>query len=256
MQPGLRDECTAEFLGTFLLLIFGVGCVAALKVGGIPYGLWDICMIWGCAVALGVYLSAGVSGGHINPAVTVALAVFGKFPARKVMPYIAAQIAGAFVAAAVIYTLYSSLFEAKTLDTLGVFVTAPNPGISLWQAFMAELVGTAILLALILALVDDHNGAPRGALTPLLIGLSVAAIGAIIGPLTGFALNPARDFGPRLFAFIAGWGGNAISGGIAIPYVLIPLTAPILGGLLGTWVYTRFVGAVLMRGKETVDASE
>jgi len=112
-------------------------------------------------VALGVYLSAGVSGGHINPAVTLALAVFGTFPARKLIPYIAAQVAGAFVAAAVIYALYSSLFEAKTLDTLGVFATAPHPEISLWQAFWAELVGTALLLALILALVDDRNGAPR-----------------------------------------------------------------------------------------------
>jgi len=250
MQPSLRDEWCAEFLGTFVLLIFGVGCVAALKVGGISYGLWEICMIWGCAVALGVYLSAGVSGGHINPAVTLALAVFGKFPARKLIPYITAQIAGAFVAAAVIYALYSSLFEGKTLATLGVFVTAPHPDIALWQAFMAEFVGTALLLALILALVDDRNGAPRGALTPLLIGLSVAAIGAIIGPLTGFALNPARDFGPRLFALVAGWGGEAMSGGLAIPYVLIPLTAPLLGGLLGTWVYTRLIGAALARGQE------
>jgi len=190
MQPSLHDEWCAEFLGTFVLLIFGAGCFAALKVGGISYGLWEICMIWGCAVALGVYLSAGVSGGHINPA--LALAVFGIFPARKLIPYITAQIAGAFVAAAVIYALYSSLFEDKTLDTLGVFVTAPHPDISLWQALMAELIGTALLLALILALVDDRNGAPRGALAPLLIGLSVAAIGAIIGPLTGFALNPAR----------------------------------------------------------------
>jgi len=242
MQPCLRDECIAEFFGTFLLLIFGLGCVAALKVGGISYGLWEICMIWGSGVALAVYLSAGVSGGHINPSVTVALAVFGKFPARKVIPYIAA--------AAVIYALYSSLFESKTLDTLGVFATAPHPDISLWQAFMAEFVGTAILLALILALVDDRNGAPRGALAPLLIGLAVAAIGAIVGPLSSFALNAARDFGPRLFAFIAGWGNEAMTGGQEIPYVLIPLTAPILGGLLGAWIYIRFIGAALARGQE------
>jgi len=256
MQPSLRDKCMAEFLGTFLLLVFGLGCVAALKVGGISYGLWDICMIWGSGVALGVYLSAGVSGGHINPAVTIALAVFGKFPARNVIPYVAAQIAGALVAAAVIYALYSSLFEAKTLDTLGVFVTAAHPQISLGQAFMAELVGTAILLALILALVDEHNGAPRGALAPLLIGLSVAAIGAIIGPLTGFALNPARDFGPRVFAFIAGWGNEAMSGGQDIPYVLIPLIAPVLGGLLGTWIYARFIGAALVRQQEAASTSQ
>jgi len=247
MQQGLFDECIAEFLGTFLLVLLGVGCVAALKVGGISYGLWDICMIWGCAVALGVYVSAGVSGGHINPAVTIALAVFGTFPARKVIAYVIAQVIGALVAAAVVYALYSSLFEAKNLETLGVFVTAPHPKIALWQAFMAEFVGTAILLALILALVDDNNGAPRGALAPLLIGLTVAAVGAIVGPLTGFALNPARDVGPRVFAFIAGWGGNALSGGLSIPYILIPLIAPILGGLLGAWMYIRLIGTVLAR---------
>jgi len=213
-------------------------------------------MIWGSAVALAVYLSAGVSGGHINPAVTIALAVLGKFPARKVIAYVTAQIAGAFVAAVVIYALYSSLFEGKTLETLGVFVTAPHPGISLWQAFMAELVGTALLLALILALVDEHNGAVRGALTPLLIGLSVATIGAIIGPLTGFALNPARDFGPRVFAFVAGWGSEAMSGGQALPYVLIPLVAPVLGGLLGAWIYIRCIGAALEREKETASTAQ
>jgi len=212
-------------------------------------------MIWGCAVALGVYLSAGVSGGHINPAVTIALAIFKKFPARSVIPYVLGQIVGAFVAAAVIYALYSNLFDSKTLDTLGVFVTAPRADISLGQAFMAELVGTAILLAMILALVDEHNGAARGALAPLLIGLSVATIGAIIGPLTGFALNPARDFGPRLFAFVAGWGSDALSGGLSIPYVLIPLAAPVLGGLLGTWIYTRFIGAALLHHQQTANTS-
>jgi len=251
MQPCLRDECVAECLGTFLLLMFGLGCVAALKVAEVPYGLWDICMIWGAGVALALYFSASVSGGHINPSVTLALAVFKKFPARKVLPYIAAQMAGAFLAAALVYALYSSLFEAKTLETLGVFATAAHPEIPLWQAFLAEFVGTALLLALIFALIDDRNGAPRGALLPLLIGLSVAAIGAIVGPLSSFALNPARDFGPRLFAFMAGWGSEAMTGGQDIPYVLIPLTAPLLGGLVGAWAYTRLVGAALSRASET-----
>jgi len=115
---------------------------------------------------------------------------------------------------------------------------------------MAELVGTAILLVLILTLVDDHNGAPRSTLEPLLIGLSVATIGTIIDPLTGFALNAARDFGPRLFALVTGWGGDAMNGGLAIRYVLIPLTAPVPGGLLGAWVHTHFIGAALVRGRE------
>lgn len=243
----LRDECVAEFTGTFLFLAIGMGCVAGLKLAGAAYGQWEISIIWGLAVALAAYLTGGVSGAHLNPSVTFALAFFAKFPKQKILPYIISQFLGAFVAAAVVYGLYYNLFTAKTLDTAGVFTTFPNPHISLFQAFMTELFITAVLVAVILGLSDDGNGLPRGALVAFLVGVLVAVIGGAFGPLTGFAMNAARDFGPRLFAYVAGWEGSVMTGGKEIPYFLIPLIAPVIGGCLGAAFYTKLIGEPLAR---------
>jgi len=246
MEKNLRDECIAEFIGTFLMILLGVGCVAALVVGGSSYGAWEVCILWGLAVAMAVYVTGAVSGAHLNPSVTIALAVFKGFPKRKIIPYIVAQMLGSFVAAAVVFGLFSSLFVTKDLTTAGVFTTFPHPGISLASAFMSEFIATAILLLGIFALTDDNNGVPRGAITALLIGLLVAVIGGTFGSLTGFALNAARDFAPRLFVSLFGWGREAMTGGRALPYVFIPLVAPILGGLFGAFIYKRFIAAILI----------
>lgn len=249
MQNNLKNECVAEFLGTFVFLAFGMGCVAGLKLAGASYGQWEISIIWGFAVAFGVYLTAAISGAHLNPSVTIALAFFGNFPKKKVIPFIIAQMLGAFLAAAVVYALYYNLFSAKTIATAGVFTTFPNANITLTQAFMTEAFITGLLMMLILALTDDGNGVPRGPLAPLLIGLLVATIGGSFGPLTGFAMNAARDFGPRFFAYIAGWGSDAMTGGRDVPYALIPLIAPIIGALIGAFIYKVFIGGPLTRQK-------
>lgn len=253
----LTGQCIAEFIGTGLILFFGAGCVAALKLAGASFGQWEICIVWGLGVSMGVYASAGISGAHLNPAVTVALCLFGNFEARKVIPYIIAQIAGAFCAAALIYALYHNLFtdyeqthqmvrgSVESLDLAGIFSTYPNPHISVPQAFFVELVITAVLMGLIMALTDDGNGLPRGPLAPLLIGLLVAIIGAATGPLTGFALNPARDFGPKMFAALAGWGKVAFTGGKDIPYFLVPVFGPLIGACLGAFIYRNFIGRYL-----------
>lgn len=253
----LKGQCIAEFIGTGLIIFFGAGCVAALKLTGATFGQWELCIIWGLAVAMAVYLTAGVSGAHLNPAVTVALCLFASFEGRKVVPYIAAQIAGAFCAAALVYGLYYNLFfdfeqshqmirgSVQSLDLAGIFTTYPNPHINVGQAFLVELVITAVLMAVIMALTDDGNGVPRGPLAPLLIGLLVAVIGGSMGPLTGFALNPARDFGPRVFAFIAGWGNVAFTGGKDIPYFLVPIFGPLAGACLGAYSYRAFIGRYL-----------
>jgi glycerol uptake facilitator protein len=192
-----------------LLIFFGVGCVAALKVAGASFGQWEISIIWGLGVAMAIYLTAGVSGAHLNPAVTIALWLFACFDGRKVVPFILSQFAGAFCAAALVYGLYYNLFidfeqthhmvrgSVESLDLAGIFSTYPNPHINFVQAFAVEMVITAILMGVILALTDDGNGIPRGPLAPLLIGLLIAVIGASMGPLTGFAMNPARDIGPK-----------------------------------------------------------
>ncbi|MGL4487542.1 MAG: MIP/aquaporin family protein [Yersinia sp. (in: enterobacteria)] len=250
----LKGQCIAEFLGTGLLIFFGVGCVAALKLAGASFGLWEISIIWGLGVAMAIYLTAAISGAHLNPAVTIALWLFACFDRRKVIPYIIAQIAGAFCAAALVYSLYYNLlvdFEqthqivrgsTESLNLAGIFSTYPNPHISVFQAFLVETVITAILMCLILALTDDGNGIPRGPLAPLLIGILIAVIGASMGSLTGFALNPARDFGPKAFAYLAGWGEIAFTGGRDIPYFLVPIFGPIVGALLGAFGYRALIG--------------
>ncbi|RRV07033.1 aquaporin [Pseudomonas sp. v388] len=251
-QPTLGGQCLAEFLGTALMIFFGTGCVAALKVAGATFGLWEICIIWGLAVSMGIYLSAGVSGAHLNPAVSIALALFAGFEKRKLPFYISAQVAGAFCGAGLVYLLYISLFfefehahqmvrgSVESLELASAFTTYPNAAISVGQAFLVEVVITTILMCVIMAIGDDKNGLPRGAMAPLLIGLLVAVIGASMGPLTGFAMNPARDFGPKLMIFIAGWGEVAFTGGRDIPYFLVPVFAPILGACLGAAGYRMF----------------
>ncbi|QKJ89021.1 Glycerol uptake facilitator GlpF [Paramixta manurensis] len=250
----LKGQCIAEFLGIGLIIFFGAGCVAALKLAGASFGQWEISIIWGLGVSMAIYMSAAISGAHLNPAVTVALWLFANFDGRKVLPYIVAQVAGAFCAAALVYGLYYNLFldfeqshhmvrgSVESLDLAGIFSTYPNPHISVVQAFLVETVITAVLMSLIMALTDDGNGIPRGPLAPLLIGLLIAIIGASMGPLTGFALNPARDFGPKLFEWLAGWGNVAFTGGRDIPYFLVPIFGPLVGASLGAYGYRTLIG--------------
>ncbi len=254
MNDSLKVQCIAEFLGTGLFLFFGAGCLCAAKVAGASFGLWEICVVWGLGISLAVYLTAGISGAHLNPAITVALWLFACFPGRKVLPYSIAQIAGAFCGAALAYFLYHNMFldyeaghqmvrgSKESLQLASIFSTYPAADISVWQAALVEIVITSILMCLIMALTDDGNGVPRGALGPLLIGILVAVIGAAMGPLTGFAMNPARDFGPKIFAFFAGWGKMAMTGGRDIPYFIVPIIAPVIGACLGAACYSYLIG--------------
>jgi glycerol uptake facilitator protein len=251
-QHLLLGQCIAEFIGTGLLIFFGVGCVAALVLTGAEFGQWEISIIWGLGVAIAIYCTAGVSGAHINPAVTIALAAFHGFEKRKVLPYIISQLLGAFCSAALIYALYSNLFtdyelahgflrnSEAALSTAGIFSTYPHPSLSILGAFSVEFAITAVLMFAILALGDEKNGTPRGAMSPLLIGILIAVIGGSLGPLTGFAMNPARDFGPKLFAYFAGWE-FALSGAKEIPYFIVPILGPIFGACFGGWAYPKLI---------------
>ncbi len=252
-QPSLSSQCMAEFLGTALLIFFGTGCVAALKVAGASFGLWEISIIWGIGVSMAIYLTAGVSGAHLNPAVSIALCLFADFDKRKLPFYALAQVAGAFCGAALVYVLYSNLFfdyeqshqmvrgSQASLELASVFSTYPHPALSTGQAFLVEVIITAVLMSVIMSLTDDNNGLPRGAMAPLLIGLLIAVIGSAMGPLTGFAMNPARDLGPKLMTFFAGWSDIALTGGRDIPYFLIPVFAPIIGACLGAALYRGLI---------------
>ncbi|WP_439125194.1 MAG: MIP/aquaporin family protein [Pseudomonas rhizophila] len=271
-QPPLSSQCLAEFLGTALLIFFGTGCVAALKVAGASFGLWEISIIWGVGVSMAIYLSAGVSGAHLNPAVSIALCIFTDFEKRKLPFYIICQVAGAFCGALLVYTLYSNLFfdfeqsrqmirgSEASLELASVFSTYPHPALSTGQAFLVEVIITAILMGVIMSLTDDNNGLPRGPLAPLLIGLLIAVIGSSMGPLTGFAMNPARDFGPKLMTFFTGWGEISLTGGRDIPYFLVPIFAPIVGACLGAAAYRGLIArhlpsavAVTKDAKQAID---
>ncbi|HBD5088831.1 TPA: propanediol diffusion facilitator PduF [Escherichia coli] len=252
-NDSLKAQCVAEFLGTGLFLFFGIGCLCALKLAGASLGLWEICIIWGLGISLAVYLTAGISGAHLNPAVTIALWLFASFPARKVLPFCVAQLAGAFGGAVLAYSLYSSLFtdfesahnmvrgSAESLQLVSIFSTYPAAAINVWQAALVEVVITSMLMGVIMALTDDGNGVPKGPLAPLLIGILVAVIGASTGPLTGFAMNPARDFGPKIFTWLAGWGEIAMTGGRNIPYFIVPIIAPIIGACVGAAIYRYLI---------------
>ncbi len=239
----LKGQCIAEFLGTGLLIFSALrrgaqSCGSQLRSVGNQHHL-------GSGVAMAIYLTAGVSGAHLNPAVTIALWLFACFDGRKVVPFIIFT-AGAFCAAALVYGLYYNLFfdfehshnmvrgSVESLELAGIFSTYPNPHINFVQAFAVEMVITAILMGVILALTDDGNGIPRGPLAPLLIGLLIAVIGAsMMGPLTGFVMNPARDLGPKR---LPGLPAGATSPSPAVKIFLIssvPLCAPVVGAALG-----------------------
>jgi glycerol uptake facilitator protein len=268
LRTTVWGELLAEFLGTFILIAFGDGvvamAVAALNQSGrgteifAASGDW-LLIAWGwmLAVAFGVYVAGGVSGAHINPAVTLALAVKRGFPWNKVAPYMVAQVVGAFVGAALVYLVYHdaiSSFEtakhitrgaADSTPTFSIFATFPAPyfGSSLVGPVIDQIVGTAFLLMFVLALTDERNQPPKSNLAPLLIGFAVAAIGMSFGANAGYAINPARDFGPRVFAWLAGWGKVAFPG--ANGYWWVPIVGPLIGGMLGAFVYDLFVGDIL-----------
>ncbi|WP_338672482.1 MIP/aquaporin family protein [Streptomyces sp. SCSIO 30461] len=281
-RGGLGGECLAEFLGTFVLVAFGCG-VVAMAVAALPgsgrtsgpttffLGAGDWLLItwgWGLAVVFGVYVAGGVSGAHINPAVTLAFAVRRKFAWVKVLPYMASQIFGAFVGAALVYGVYHDAIESfdasmqgpktngHTLATFSIFSTFPAPYFhgGIWGPLFDQIVGTAFLVMFVVAVVDLRNTAVRANLGPLVIGFAVAAIGMSYGANAGYAINPARDLGPRLFTWAAGWQDLAMPGtmpGAFSNYFWIPIVGPLIGGVIGVLVYDLFIGDVLhMRAQQ------
>jgi len=252
-KPTLVAQLIAEFLGTFVLILFGVGVVAMVvlfptkNAGEVIHGGYtNITFGWGLAVTMGIYVSGKISGAHLNPAVTVSLAVFRGFPWRHVVPYAVAQIAGAFCAAAVVYRNYLPAFHQvdPALDhTAGIFTTFPAfPAV--WSAgFLDQVIGTGLLLLLILSITDEFNMPPGANLTPLMVGLVVVAIGMSFGGMHGYAINPARDFGPRLFTVVAGFRNNGLTDGTSA--WIVPIAGPVLGGLLGSALYDFGIRRIL-----------
>ena len=261
--PFIVKACAAEMLGTFLLVLFGTGAVAAAVFTGAQTGLWQVAAVWGFGVALAIYVSAAISGAHLNPAVSLAFAIFrrNEFPITRLIPYWLAQLVGAILAGLAVLWAFGgaiSNFEADNSIVRGSAESIhsamafgeyfPNPDVfadsafkvSPWHAMAVEAFGTAILVLIIFSLVDRRNAAlPSKGLAPFLIGFTVAALISLFAPITQAGWNPARDFGPRLVAYFAGWGEIAIPGPLNGFWVYI--LGPLVGGLIGAAIFELII---------------
>ena len=250
-KPTLLGELLAEFLGTLVLIALGDGVVAMVNLFGtgipgevVKGGYTNITLGWGLAVLMGICVAGRVSGAHLNPAVTLAMAVFRQFPWAKVLPYTLAQVAGAFVGAALVYWNYWPAFKSFDPDlskTASVFTTFPTFPDQWAFGLLDQVIGTALLLGLILAITDPRNQPVTAGFEPILIGLVVVAIGVSWGGMYGYAINPARDFGPRLFTLTAGFQNT----GFGTVALWVPIVGPYLGGLIGAAVYESMIGPFL-----------
>lgn len=265
MQP-IPKWFIGEFFGTFLLVFFGCGSVCAAVLTGAQAGVFQVAIVWGLGIATAIYLTAALSGAHLNPAVTVSMAVWSDFPKGRVPAYIFTQMLGAFAGAAVLYFIFGDALNAfekannlvrgqpgseASAMVFGEFF--PSPGghpltdevrarMSPWSAFGAEVFGTAILLLVIFCVTDERNKARPQALTAATIGLTVTMLISLLGPLTMACFNPARDLSPRLFSSLAGWGAVPFSTN-GWGWLTVYILAPFLGGLLGGAIYRGFFKA-------------
>jgi glycerol uptake facilitator protein len=268
VRKELVGQMISEAMAMFIIIAFGDSVAAMYTLyNPSPYqqAYWGVCIAWGLAVTLAIYTTASVSGCHGNPAVTLALAVYRKFSWQKVLPYWFAQLVGAFLGAALVYLLFSPVIDQfnatnhlvrETGGAAGVFFTHPGMAISVSHAFMDEIVLTAFLIFGIFAITEQFNemapGANAGA---LIIGLLVALIGASMGYLEAWAINPARDLGPRLFCYLTGWGASALPSPGS--YWWVPIVGPLIGCLIGGGAYQLLIWPFLpARDRALLEQSE
>jgi len=257
---GLPAWVVGEFVGTFILVFFGCGSVCAAVTTGAEVGVFQVAIVWGLGIATAIYLTAALSGAHLNPAVTISLAAWGGFPGSRVPGYIATQIVAAFVAAALLYVIFGGAIagfetgndivrgQAGSEASAMVFGEYfPNPQgkplaqadpdrMPWWRAFAAEVTGTAFLLLVIFCTTDANNKDRPQILTAATIGLTITMLICLLGPLTMACFNPARDLGPRLFSSLAGWNTIPFTAN-GTGWFTVYIAAPIIGGWLGGLIY-------------------
>lgn len=247
-------EPMAEFFGVALLIIFGAGSACQVVLSTNPDvassargSFLSINFGWAIGIAMGAWVSGGISGGHINPAITIAMATYRGFPWRKVPSYILAQVLGGVVGAGLVYANYVhaiDIFEGghhiRTQATASLFATYALPYMTQVSCFFSEFLATAVLSMMLLALTDKRNGAPTNGLLPLALFVLFVGLGASLGMETAYALNPARDFGPRLFLAMAGYG-KALFNYRSQYWLWAPIIAPVLGAQAGGLLYDSFL---------------
>ena len=270
IRSSLLNACMAETLGTFILVLFGIGSVAAAVYTGAQVGLWQVAAVWGFGVTIAIYVSGAVSGAHLNPAVSLAFAIFRRdqFPVNRLFAYWGSQLLGAVLAGITVLVLFNPFidkFEAdngivrgaegseKSAMAFGEYF--PNPAmfdaltVSPIHAFAVEAFGTAILAMVIFALTERRNaGLPTNGMAPFFIGFTVAALISLFAPITQAGWNPARDFGPRIVAALAGWGEIAIPGPEGGFWVYI--LGPLVGAPIGALIYKLVIETGLPGGND------
>jgi glycerol uptake facilitator protein len=263
-SPPFPAWLVGEFLGTFILVFFGCGSVAAAVLTGAQVGIFQVAIVWGIGIATAIYLTGGLSGAHLNPAVTIGMAAWNGFPWRNVPRYVAAQFAGALFASAVLFAIYHGTLVAyesahhivrgapgseATAMIFGEFF--PNPGgkpftdeirlrVSHPAAFFSEVVGTALLMLVILGITHPRNSSRPQILTAVTIGLTITILISLLGPLTMAAFNPARDLAPRIFSSLVGWKTVPFTAN-GIGWLTVYVIAPICGALIGGAIYRWFL---------------
>ena len=263
----MNKELIGETLGTCILTLFGCGSVAVAVLFGEYGSIFQIAIVWGLAVTLAIYVTRHICPAHLNPAVSVAMVVGKRMPARKLAGYLLAQFMGAFIAGGLLLLLFNPSIEtyelahgiergsAASVDTARMFGEFyPNPGdatvatVPMILAVLAELVGTFVLVLFIFCFTEDCNvGRPDSNIAPLFIGLTVSVCITLIAPLTQACFNPARDFGPRIVAWLGGWGSAAFPD--AFGGIFVYLVGPILGGVLATLFFLYVLEPAMKKNK-------
>lgn len=240
-------EYFAEYLGTVILAFFTNGIVAAGVFSHVWQSFVELSFVTGLGVTLGIYAANTQSEAHLNPAITLAMMKWRDFPKYKVPYYFIAQFLGAFSGAALTYLLFQSFIISQGVETIPqFFYTSSAPNITLIQAILIEAVLTFILALVIFVVSDPRRKSfpqPWGA---IVIGLTIGMIGSTFGTLTGFAMNPARDLGPRIFAYLAGWKSSFINF-----YFIVPILGPILGSWFAGYIYERILSG--LKNQNTAD---
>lgn len=246
----LARQCLAEFLGEFVLMFFTLGAVAqSVTSKGAKGDFFTMFLAGALAVVAAIYVGGIVSGAHLNPAFSLTMCLLGRFPWVKLPIYALVQTFAAFCAAAATYVLYYDALQSYTggnltvtgpKETASIFATYPAAYLTLRGGFVDQVLGTCVLIVGALAIMDSRNKKVPESLQPVVIGLLILTVELSMGSNCGVPLNPARDLGPRLFTYIAGWGPEVFRAGNG--WWWVPVVAPMVGATLGTAAYQLFVG--------------
>ncbi|XP_034730594.1 aquaporin-10a [Etheostoma cragini] len=249
VRNALVRECLAEVLGTFVLLLFGCSAAAQVKTSRETKGQFlSVNMAFSVGVMSAMYLTKNISGAHFNPAVTLSFCVLGQLPWGKLVPYCLSQVLGAYLASGLVYLVYYDAimeFSGGVLtvygpnETASIFATYPSEYVTLGRSFLDQVVGTGMLMLCILGLEEKRNTPAPSELIPPIVAVIVLGISMSMSANCGAAINPARDLGPRLLTLTAGWGTEVFT--CYNYWFWVPLVAPLLGGVIGSFIYLFFI---------------